>query len=86
MSDVSPAPRPPSVQRSTLRDLAPWAVLALVVMAGVVARSLGADVAIYQLLGTVAGVCGGYVAGRKSGDGPTVTTTSGDPTQTEVKS
>lgn len=66
------------MQKTTLRELAPWAVLIVVVVVSMVAHALNADPQVFQLLGTVAGICGGAILPRKSD--PTMTTvTAGDP-------
>lgn len=64
--------------RTTLHDLAPWVVLIIVVAAAVASKLVQADPAVFQLLSTVAGICGGALLPRKS-DPQTTTLTAGNP-------
>ena len=67
------------VAKTSIRDMAPWLVLLLMIPAALSAKTMNADPAVFQLLSTIAGICGGALMPRRPTDAQTTTVTAGDP-------
>ena len=68
------------VQPTTIRDMAPWVVLGIMIPGALAARAMNADPAVFQLLSTIAGICGGALVPRNKSDASTTTVNGGNPT------